>query len=91
MQPADLSGNPVISFYAKGDAAEFQVMLFTRKRGFTPSMKTFKAKADWQQFTFDMKDFDDSDGSDVIGIYIGSGRAGKFELQLDELKLLPLK
>lgn len=88
MQPADVSSHPVVSFEAKGDPATFSVMLFTRKRGFTPSIRTFKAKTEWARFRFPLEDFDGSDGSDVLGIFIGSTQAGKFELSVDELKLL---
>ena len=63
-------------------------MVFTQKRGFTPSTKSFRAKPEWKRFTFPLSDFDGSDGSDVLGIFIGSSRAGKFELLVDELKMI---
>ncbi len=88
MQPADLSKLPTISFEAKGDDADFNVMVFTQKRGFTPSTKSFRAKPEWNRFTFPLSDFDGSDGSDVLGIFIGSSRPGKFELLVDELKMI---
>lgn len=88
MQPADLSAHKSISFWAKGDGKTYNCMLFSKKRGFMPSTKTFEASEDWTQYTFLIADFDGSKGDDVVGLFFGSGEAGEFEFQIDQIQLL---
>lgn len=87
MQPADLRPHLTISFWATGEERSFDIMLFTRKRGFQPSSQTFETTDQWKQYRFDFSQFDSSDGSDVTGIWIGSSTAGKFQLRIDQVQL----
>ena len=87
MQPSDLSSNKTLTFWSKGDGSTFQVMLFFQKRGFNPSMNSFVAKSEWTKHSFDISSFDGCDGTDIIGIWFGSGVPGKFEFQIDQVQL----
>ncbi|MEL6108913.1 MAG: amidohydrolase family protein [Planctomycetota bacterium] len=88
MQPAKIGEGRTLSFWAKGDDTEFRVMLFFQKRGFAPSTKSFTAGKEWRRYRFVVKEFDGCDGSDVLGIWFGADRPGKFEFQIDEVRLL---
>lgn len=88
MAPANLSDHEGLSFWTKGDGKTYYVMLFFQKRGFTPSFKTFRAGNDWKLHQFAFEDFDGCDGSDVLGIFFGSGpETGDFRLQIDQVGL----
>ncbi len=87
MQAADISANQSISFWAKGEGDDCQVMFFFQKRGFMPSMKTFKAEKDWTKYSFKISDFDGCDGTDVLGIWFGKGTPGEFKFQIDQVQL----
>jgi imidazolonepropionase-like amidohydrolase len=90
MSPANLSGKAGISFWAKGDGKPAYVMAFNQSRGYVPATKTFVTTAEWKQFQFAWKEFDGLDGSGTLGIFWGGGtRPGPFELQLDEVRLMP--
>ncbi len=86
MQPADLSAYRRVSFWAKG-GGDLQVMLFTQKRGFQPSIQFISTGKDWKRFEFKLSDFDGSDGKDVIGLWFGKGTAGEFKFSLDQVQL----
>ncbi len=87
MAPADLSAKKKISFWAKGDGRTYSVMLFAASRGFAPAIQTFVAGTEWKQFTFSIRSFEDLDGRDLMGLFIGAGLpAGKFSFQLDTVR-----
>ena len=87
MQPTDLSAYRKISFWAKGADDDLQLMMFTQKRGFQPSIQFLKAGKEWKQFEFKVSDFDGSDGSDVLGLWIGKSAKGDFKFWIDEVEL----
>ena len=87
MSPKDLSSHKGISFWAKGSGSKFVVLLFSQKRGFVPSAKTFAAKDDWKQCSFPISDFDGCDGTDITGLWFGSNQPGEFEFQIDRVEL----
>lgn len=87
MQPKDLSTNKKLTFWSKGDGTSFQVMLFFQKRGFNPSMQSFTAGSKWTKHSFELSSFDECDGTDIIGIWFGSGMPGEFEFQIDQVQL----
>ncbi|MEM7475588.1 MAG: CIA30 family protein [Planctomycetota bacterium] len=87
MQPKDLSKYKQLTFWSKGDGSSFQVMLFFQKRGFTPSMKSFQADKKWTKHAFDISGFDGCEGTDIIGVWFGSGSAGEFDFQIDQVQL----
>ena len=87
MKAEDISAYQGISFWAKGNGEDCQLMLFFQKRGFQPSIKQFAANKDWKQYAFKIKDFDGCDGTDVLGIWFGNGKPGKFSFQIDQVQL----
>ncbi len=87
MAAADLSSKKEMSFWAKGDGRNYNVMFFATSRGFAPAIQKFKAGADWKQFTFKLRDFDGLDGHDITGLFFGAGQpAGKFVFQIDDVE-----
>jgi hypothetical protein len=88
MRPANLSSKKAVSFWAKGDAKEYRVMLFAVSRGHMPAIKSFVVGPEWKQFTFPLSAFDGMDGSDLTGIFFGAGpEPGSFAFQIDEVRL----
>lgn len=87
MQPCDLSSYRKLSFWAKGNDDDLQVMLFTQKRGFQPSIQFLKAGKEWKRFEFKISDFDGADGTGVLGLWIGKSAKGEFKFWIDEVEL----
>ena len=87
MSATDVSAHQGISFWGKGNGESFKIMLFFQKRGFMPSTKSFVAGKEWKQYSFKISDFDGCDGTDVNGFWFGHNSSGKFEFQIDEVKL----
>ena len=89
MQPSDLSAYRTLSFWAKGNDDDLQVMLFTKKQGFQPSIQVLKAPREWKRFEFKISDFDGADGTDVLGLWFGKSVKGEFKFWIDEVQLNP--
>ena len=88
--PANLSSKKAISFWAKGDGQTYAILIYTNRRGYAPAARTFVAGRGWKQFTFLLKDFAGTDGSDITAILFGRSPApGKFEFQIDDVTFLP--
>jgi hypothetical protein len=91
MKPADLSSKKGISFWAKGDGAAYTILVLTDSRngqsGEAPAMTTFKAGAEWKQYTFPFSTFE-TDGSDLSGIgFIRLQEPGRFRFQIDQVEI----
>jgi hypothetical protein len=87
MQPCDLSAKKTISFWAKGDGKDVQVMLFARALGMRPAVAGFTAGPQWQRLSFAIADFG-CDGKDITALLISGGpNAGAFEFQIDQVVL----
>jgi imidazolonepropionase-like amidohydrolase len=87
MAPANLSAKKAISFWAKGDGKKYSVMLFTKSAGFRPAEKEFSTGRQWRQYRFAIKDFNDSDGSDIMAVLFGGGpETGGFDFRLDDVR-----
>lgn len=88
MAPANLSAKKGISFWARGDGRTYTLMLFVQSRGFTPVVKTFAAKDQWQQHEITFADLG-IDGTGIMGVFFGAGLpAGTFELFVDDVRFL---
>ncbi|HYV46292.1 MAG TPA: amidohydrolase family protein [Myxococcaceae bacterium] len=89
MAAADLSASRGFSFYARGDGAVYQAMVFSRSRGGRPSVHTFVAGSKWTQFHFTWRsDFDGLDGRDIMGIaFVAGPRTGTFRFQIDQVAM----
>lgn len=87
MAPANLSAKKTITFWVKGDGQKYSVMLFTKARGFSPSMKSFVAGEEWTQQRFTIRDFDGCNGTDIMGVFLGGGdKPGDFKLFIDNVR-----
>jgi len=72
-------------------------MIFARSFGFSPSIQTFIAGAEWNRFSFPFEKFGTdghdiwgigTDGHDIWGIFIGGPiQKGKFVLYIDNIRL----
>jgi imidazolonepropionase-like amidohydrolase len=86
--PVDLSSKKSISFFAKGDGQTYRVLVFTASGGRIPTQQTFTAGSEWKKMTIPFSAFNGTDGHDVSAIlFVGGPAAGKFDFQVDEIKL----
>jgi imidazolonepropionase-like amidohydrolase len=86
--PANLSGKKTLTFWAKGDGKTYRAMMFTQSGGRMPAQQTFVVGPEWKQFSFPLSAFNGTDGHDVAAIlFVGGPQAGKFEFQIDEIRL----
>jgi imidazolonepropionase-like amidohydrolase len=87
MAPANLSAKKTITFWAKGDGQKYSIMIFTKARGFSASMKPFIAGDEWTQQRFTIRDFDGCEGTDITGVFLGAGdKSGEFKLLIDDVR-----
>ncbi len=88
MAPANLSSKREIVFSARGDGREYQLMLFSQRRGFMPLSRPFIAGAEWKEIVLPFSTFGDTDGADVMGlVFAATGTPGVFAFQIDEIRL----
>jgi len=86
--PVNLSSKKSISFFAKGDGQTYRVLFFTESGGRMPSQQTFTAGSDWKKVSLPFSAFNGTDGHDISAIlFVGGPAAGKFDFQIDEIKL----
>jgi hypothetical protein len=86
--PVDLSSKKNISFFAKGDGQTYRVLVFTTSGGRIPAQQTFTAGPDWKKTSIPFSAFNGTDGHDVSAIlFVGGPTAGKFDFQVDEIRL----
>lgn len=82
MANGDISGSPLISFWAKGDGKNYKVMLFQRDG--TPSTKYFPTTSEWTQVAIPFSEFA-SDGRDVSEILFASSAVGDFHFEISDM------
>jgi Complex I intermediate-associated protein 30 (CIA30) len=86
--PVNLAAHKSISFWAKGDGQTYRILVFTASGGRMPAQQTFEAGKEWKKITFPFSDFNGTDGHDIAAIlFVGGPAAGKFDFQIDEIKL----
>ena len=87
MAPANLSSKKSISFWTKGDGANYRVMVYSKGNGYVPKMQSFVAGPEWKKVTMPFTAFD-TDGHDLMGIFFGAASApGRFTLLIDNVRL----
>jgi imidazolonepropionase-like amidohydrolase len=85
--PVNLSAKKSISFYAKGDGGTYRVLFFTESGGRMPAQQTFSTGSDWKKTSVPFSAFG-TDGHDISAIlFVGGPAAGKFDFQIDEVRL----
>ncbi len=86
--PVDLSAKKSISFFAKGDGQTYRVLVFTTSGGRIPAQQTFVAGTDWKKISIPFSAFNGTDAHDLMALlFVGGPAAGKFDFQIDEIKL----
>jgi imidazolonepropionase-like amidohydrolase len=86
--PVNLSSKKNISFFAKGDGQTYRVLFFTASGGRIPAQQTFVAGSEWKKTSILFSAFNGTDGHDISAIlFVGGPAAGKFDFQIDEVKL----
>jgi hypothetical protein len=85
MKPANLSSKKELTFSAKGDGKTYSLLLYVENRGLQPIVKTFVAGSKWQDYHFQLEEFDGVDGHDIMGVFFGSTQPGRFGFQLDNV------
>jgi len=86
--PVNLSSKKSISFFAKGDGQTYRVLFFTASGGRIPAQQSFTAGSDWKKTSIPFSAFSGTDGHDISAIlFVGGPAAGKFDFQIDEVKL----
>ena len=86
--PVNLSAKKSISFFAKGDGQTYRVLVFTASGGRIPAQQRFTAGTEWKQTSLPFSAFNGTDGHDISAIlFVGGPAAGKFDFQIDEIKL----
>jgi imidazolonepropionase-like amidohydrolase len=84
----NLSSKKNISFWAKGDGQTYRILLFTESGGRMPAQQTFAAGTEWKRVSFPFTAFNGTDGHDIAAVlFVGGPAAGKFDFQIDEIKL----
>jgi imidazolonepropionase-like amidohydrolase len=87
MAPANLSGRKVLSFWARGDGRNCQVLVYTRSQGYMPARRTFQTGPEWHRFEMPLAGFG-TDGHDLTGILFGGGpEPGPFAFAIDTVRL----
>ena len=85
MTAVDLSKFKEVVFWAKGDGAEFQVMIFATRLGNIPASRPFRATADWKEIALPFADFG-VDGSDLRGVLFSATEPGPFRFTIDDVR-----
>jgi imidazolonepropionase-like amidohydrolase len=86
--PVNLSAKKSVSFWAKGDGKTYRIMFFTQSGGRMPAQQTFDAGPAWKRISLPFSAFSGTDGHDISAIlFVGGPAAGKFDFQIDEIKL----
>ena len=87
MAPANLFGKKSISFWTKGDGANYSVMVYSQSNGYIPKSQSFVAGPEWKKVSMPFSAFQ-TDGHDVMGIFFGAASAsGHFKFLIDNVHL----
>lgn len=87
MAPVNLSGKKSISFWTKGDGANYSVMVYSQGNGYIPKSQKFVAGPEWKKVSMPFSAFQ-TDGHDLMGIFFGAASApGHFKFMIDNVRL----
>ena len=86
--PVNLSSKKSVSFFASGDGQSYRILFFTASGGRMPAQQTFIAGPEWKKINIPFSAFNGTDGHDTSAIlFVGGPAAGKFDFQIDEVRL----
>ncbi len=86
-EPANFGKGKSIRFSVRGDGRKYALHVYSARRGPRPAVKhEFVASEGWSEQVVSL-DADGADATDVSGIWFGSKQPGRFQLQLDEIRI----
>jgi len=86
-RPADISAHKKLSFWTKGSANAFSVLIFTTDRGVFPASMEVSTNSEWQRKSLRLSDFG-VDGKGVLAIiFAGGPYPGNFTFRIDDISL----
>jgi hypothetical protein len=87
--PQDASALRTLRFAARGDAADYAVLLLSGASGnMPPAVQRFRAGPEWRDHAFELSSFAGADLTRLRAIAIVAlGPAGEFELLIDDVEL----
>jgi hypothetical protein len=86
MSPVNLSRFTEIVFQARGDGAEYQLMVFAGRLGRIPATYRFTPSPEWREVVVPFDALSSLDGSDVSGVLFSPSRPGPFRFAIDEVR-----
>jgi imidazolonepropionase-like amidohydrolase len=84
---ADLSKWNTLTFWAKGDSAQMLVMLLLNGQQM-PGFQTVTISNEWKQYEIEFSKLGSPDGKNIMAMIFGSNAPGKFDIRIDQLKLI---
>lgn len=88
MQPADLSDRKVLTFWVRGKPGSYSVMLMSGSGKSIPQYANFTITKDWKQVRIPLQSsFPGADFKHVYFVAFSAGGLGKFQFDLDRVRL----
>ena len=87
MSPVNLSKFKELTFSARGDGAELQVMVFATRLGNIPATRIVKVGPEWQEIALPLSSFSGMDGSDLRAVlFSAAAKPGPFTFAIDSVR-----
>ncbi|MDE2071043.1 MAG: CIA30 family protein [Gammaproteobacteria bacterium] len=88
MQPADLSAKKELTFWARGKPGSYNLMLMSGSPGSIPLYSSFVTTPKWKEYHIPLAaSFPNADWKRVYFLAFSAANPGKFEFDLDQVKL----
>lgn len=88
MQPADLSAKQELTFWARGKPGSYNLMLMSGSPSSIPLYASFVTTSKWKEYHIPLAaSFPNADWKQVYFIAFSAANPGKFEFDLDQVKL----
>jgi hypothetical protein len=87
MSPVNLSKFKELTFWARGDGAGLQVMVFATRLGNVPATQIVKIGPEWREIVLPLSSFSGMDGSDLRAVlFSAAAKAGSFTFAIDSVR-----
>jgi hypothetical protein len=87
MSPVNLSKFKELTFWARGDGAELQVMVFATRLGNIPATQIVKVGPEWQEIALPLSSFSGMDGADLRAVlFSAAAKPGPFTFAIDSVR-----
>ncbi|HKV97234.1 MAG TPA: hypothetical protein VJR90_07105 [Gammaproteobacteria bacterium] len=88
MQPADLSAKTELTFWARGKAGSYNLMLMSGSPGDIPLYASFVTTPKWKEYHIPLAaSFPNADWKQVYFLAFSAANQGKFQFDLDQVSL----